>query len=192
MGDSWLSTLNLRFSQKEKSWGQPNSVLPLVYPNPTINFNGPSYNENRTISFQVPVWASKRVAVAAIITGHSGCEFEPTSHHFVVNGRDFNTSAPEFRDRYMEAGSPLGCAEKTNRGAVPNEHGTWYYGRNGWCDGEDVKPMLFDITTTLGSDPEKGTHDLRYYAFSYGPNGVEPNQNGCAGNIQMSSYLLFW
>ena len=44
---------------------------------------------------------------------------------------DYNTSAPEYADRFMEAGTALGCADKTARGMVPNEHGTWYFGRNG-------------------------------------------------------------
>ena len=36
------------------------------------------------------------VRVAAIITGHNGCEFQPTSHHFVVGGVDFNTSSSKY------------------------------------------------------------------------------------------------
>ena len=29
------------------------------------------------------------------------------------------------------------CAQ-VREGIVPNEHGTWQYGRNGWCDGQQV------------------------------------------------------
>ena len=44
----------------------------------------------------------------------------------------------------------LGCDRKFLRssrraqvreGIVPNEHGTWQYGRNGWCDGQQVRPV---------------------------------------------------
>jgi hypothetical protein len=97
---------------------------------------------------------------------------------------------------------------------VPNEHGTWYFGRNGWCDGQDVKPVIWDVTaaTNMGEVGEaseartgstgggagKGAsappHNfLRYYALSYDvgqPNA--PNDKGCGGTIDMSSYLLFY
>jgi hypothetical protein len=75
-------------------WGQPLHVEPLVYPNTGVLFTGPAYNANRTVTFTPPA-GTTRVAVAAFITGHSGCEFRPTSHHFVLNerpGADFNTS----------------------------------------------------------------------------------------------------
>lgn len=29
-------------------------------------------------------------------------------------------------------------ALQVREGFVPNEHGTWQYGRNGWCDGAEV------------------------------------------------------
>jgi|ERR1712216_812102 len=192
-GDHWLQTLNLRFTKsKPSSLGQPRAVVPIVYSNMGEGFNGPNYNLNRTIHFSSPLAETHRVAVGAIITGHSGCEFQPTSHHFVVNGHDYNTSSLEYRSRFMEAGSALGCAEKTILGAVPNEHGTWYYGRNGWCDGQDVKPLVWDITDSIPNIKE-GVHSLRYYALSYAngdPN--KPNENGCSGIILLSSYLLFW
>lgn len=35
-------------------------------------------------------------------------------------------------------GTQWGCADKVPQGSVPNEHGTWMYGRNGWCDGQEV------------------------------------------------------
>ena len=90
----------------------------------------------------------------------------------------------------MEAGSELGCADKAGRGAVPNEHGTWYYGRNGWCDGQDVSPLVWDVTA---SAPAGQAATLRYYARSY-PVGKpdQPTEDGCHGTITMSSYLLFW
>ena len=25
------------------------------------------------------------------------------------------------------------------QGSEPNEHGTWQYGRGGWCDGQEVR-----------------------------------------------------
>lgn len=44
------------------------------------------------------------------------------------------------------SGTPLGCTTLVKEGAVPNEHGTWLYGRGGWCDGLQVNPWRIDIT----------------------------------------------
>ena len=43
-------------------------------------------------------------------------------------------------------GTALGCAMRVGEGAVPKEHGTWLYGRGGWCDGLQVDPWRIDIT----------------------------------------------
>ena len=110
----------------------------------------------------------------------------------------------------MEAGSELGCATKTGRGALPNEHGTWYFGRNGWCDGQDVKPLVWDVTSAVnlnlnlslslslgglpGSGAGAGANTLRYYAQSF-PDGeppTRPDDKGCAGNIDMTGYLVYY
>lgn len=48
--------------------------------------------------------------------------------------------------RWESLGSALGCAMRVKDGAVPNEHGTWLYGRGGWCDGLQVNPWRMDIT----------------------------------------------
>ena len=193
-GDDWLMSLTLRFTTDAGplGLGQPSSVVPIVYPGHGSDssqpghydggFSSPAYNANRTIQFGSQ--GAKHAAIAAIITGHGGCEFVSTSHNFTVNGQSFSTLSPEYADRFMQAGTEFGCANKTIRGAVPNEHGTWYYGRNGWCDGEDVKPLVWDITGALASS---GSNTLNYHALSY-PGG----ENGCKGDIDMSSYLLFW
>lgn len=46
----------------------------------------------------------------------------------------------------VTSGSPLGCTTQVKEGAVPNEHGTWLYGRGGWCDGLQVDPWRVDVT----------------------------------------------
>lgn len=43
-------------------------------------------------------------------------------------------------------GTALGCTMRVKEGAVPNEHGTWLYGRGGWCDGLQVSPWRTDVT----------------------------------------------
>lgn len=62
-------------------------------------------------------------------------------HTLQVNG------GKEFVVDFPTAGTQFGCADAVPNGSVPNEHGTWMYGRNGWCDGQQVRlhtGMLFD------------------------------------------------
>lgn len=67
-----------------------------------------------------------------LITGHgsdvNGCgEFCPIKHEIDVGMNDSKyTSTLEF----SQAGSLWGCWNKTDSGAMPNEHGTWLYGES--------------------------------------------------------------
>ena len=47
------------------------------------------------------------------------CEFAPTSHHFLINGKYDNVLS------FDQAGTPTGCADVVSEGGIPNEHGTW-------------------------------------------------------------------
>ena len=175
----------------------PMSNLPIVYVNPSEIFSSSSYNINKTFAFMIPS-GTKRVEIASLITGHSGCEFVSTSHSFVVNGHEKNqhsTNDATYYDRYMQAGTAFGCANKIVKGATPNEHGTWYFGRNGWCNGMDVAPLRWDITKDIDWS-ESGlakTQHLQYKALAF-PNGASSNGTdaGCAGNIRQSSFLVFY
>lgn len=51
-----------------------------------------------------------------------------------------------------QSGSPLGCTTWVKHGAIPNEYGTWLYGRAGWCDGLQVDPWRTDVTNQVAVD----------------------------------------
>lgn len=90
---------------------------------------------------------ARRVAIVALISGHGAdsnqcAEFCNMTQTFFVNNNPYRWVADD-------AGTPLGCTTKVPDGAVPNEHGTWLYGRGGWCDGMPVQPVSFDITDSL-------------------------------------------
>jgi len=83
------------------------------------------------------------------------------------------------------AGTQLGCTEQVVNGSEPNEHGTWFFGRNGWCDGQDVRPWTIDISTLLKAP---GDVNIIEYAGLYQGDTPDPTSN--PGQILMSSYLV--
>ena len=174
----------------------PFAATPIVWPdNSEDSFNGPDYNENRTINVTVPVPSqTKRVIIVAIISGHGGCEFVPTSHSFLVNGQSFNTTTVAY-DRFMLAGSAEGCTKQVKYGSIPNEHGTWYYGRNGWCDGQDIPPLEWDVTKALAGGDVTAMpkiFQISYKALSYAVGGGLPSEGGCGGHIIMNAQVAFY
>lgn len=149
----WVVSLNLRF--KVGNWtASPGNVtasnevllrpfsLRSLFTGGTFNKH---YNERyQPVNFLIPP-STKKVELYAVITAHgydnNKCgEFCVTSHFFLFNNIFNNTLT------FDSAGSPLGCTTWVKGGAVPNEYGTWLYGRGGWCDGLQVDPWRLDIT----------------------------------------------
>ncbi len=112
-----------------------------------------SYTEPATV--EIPADATK-VGLATVITGHGmsdpgNCaEFCDMDHIFTVNEASDEEVVVDFPD----AGSTWGCLEQVAEGTVPNQYGTWWYGRGGWCPGKHVPVELHDITAlvTPGED----------------------------------------
>lgn len=77
---------------------------------------------------------------------------------------------------------------QVEEGVEPNEHGTWLYGRDGWCDGQDVHPWLADVSADL-KPPEAGPNVIEYKGLYQG-HDPSPRQN--AGYIMQSSTLSFF
>ncbi|XP_062321333.1 uncharacterized protein si:dkey-256h2.1 [Osmerus eperlanus] len=184
----WVVSLNLRFSHINQTGNPRDKLYPFkllsLYRGGTFD---KSYNKKyEPIKFTVPA-STKKVELYSVITGHgsdeNGCgEFCVTSHHFLVNGVFNNTRI------FDSAGSALGCAMRVGEGAVPNEHGTWLYGRGGWCDGLQVNPWRINITNQVDiSGYEANT--LLYFGL-YG--GKDPNPARDPGYIVMFSYLVFY
>ena len=175
--------------------GLPFAMRRLEWPNTATKFNSAAYNENRTLSFSAPA-GTARVTLRALASGHGNCEFLPTSHHYALASADgaralaVNSSAVAAA-QFMAAGSALGCTEFVPDGALPNEHGTWYYGRNGWCDGMDVKPLEWDVTAGVDLDPS-AVNTITYHALSYAVGGGHASDEGCGGYILLSNSLAFY
>lgn len=143
-------------------------------------------NSNSAITFATPANLTK-VLLAAVITGHgddnNGCgEFCVTSHHFVINGHEHSI-------RFSEAGTPLGCANAVRTGVEPNEHGTWVYGRDGWCDGREVHPWVWDVTADLYSAASGKLNTITYFGWF---EGHTPDPTSPGAYIIMYSHLTFY
>lgn len=177
----YLVTLKLRFSNRAKG-ARPVELIPL--------WRGGDWNDGYNATKQpldvaVPADA-KKVELAFIVTGHGGvagtncAEFCDHQHRFTVNGAPFAKTFPE-------AQSFSGCAERVDEGVTPNQFGTWYYGRGGWCPGHDVPPVVFDVTSSV----TKGANNTLTYSTTYNNAPLTAGQ-GAQGNIVLSSWLVIW
>ena len=149
ISDPWEVTLSLRFSNQGKA-ARPVETTPLFAGQYTFD---ESYNANYPpITLPVPADAVK-VELATVLTGHgmsppaNCCEFANTDHHFIVNGIDNVQDFPIVDDQ-------RGCMGRIDEGTVPNQYGTWWYGRAGWCPGKHVEMVMTDVTdeVNLGED----------------------------------------
>ena len=143
---------------------------------------GSGYSDKyEPIDILIPLTAVK-VEVWAIITGHGmatyNCaEFCDHRHTFTVNGEHFQKGHPE-------VGNSQGCIGQIENGMVPNQGGTWWFGRGGWCPGQQVDPWTADVTDVV-TPGETAT-------ISYqGTLGSATPPDG-AGNIRMVSYLIVY
>ena len=131
---------------------------------------------------EIPSTATK-VELATVISGHGqvspgNCaEFCVTEHHFSINGS-------ETVIELSNAGTETGCMDMVDQGVVPNQYGTWWYGRSGWCPGWEVPVERFDVTAQVSPG---STATIEYAGFKDG----EP-YTGSGANIVMTSWLTIY
>ncbi|XP_031135328.1 uncharacterized protein LOC116036042 isoform X1 [Sander lucioperca] len=189
----WIVSLNLRFSVSNRTvfCVADHSVKKLRPFKVMSLYSGGTFNKNYNMRYQptkVSVPAStKKVELYAVITAHGyddkKCgEFCITSHNFLINEVFNNTLT------FDSAGTPLGCTLQVKDGAVPNEAGTWLYGRGGWCDGLQVDPWRTDITKQLNMSKFESNTVVYFGLFE----GKDPNPSRDPGYIIMSSFLVFY
>ncbi|GAU88643.1 hypothetical protein RvY_01302-2 [Ramazzottius varieornatus] len=177
--DPWYPILNLRFAepldwlkaQRGDGGLYPDHIEPIFIGSETFDI---SYNTKwPPYHFHVPTDV-RRVTTYALITGHGSdnnncAEFCVTSHNFLLNEANLNSRI------FTNAGTPQGCAHRVKFGVEPNQHGTWLYGRNGWCPGENVAPWTLDITDQVLFGQE---NRIRYYGHY---NNTDPNPTANPG-----------
>jgi len=158
--------LSLRFSDQGKETRPEQTVY--LFSGGTINS---TYNDAREpVEVEIPADASK-VELATVISQHgadgNNCgEFCDLCHHFTIDGDE----ADEIVRCFPEATAPTDCMDRVSEGTVPNQYGTWWYGRAGWCPGKEVPTVTHDITdqvtpgqtasiTYKGLDPRGDPYD---------------------------------
>jgi hypothetical protein len=170
--------LSLRFSNQGKG-RRPVSATRLAQGGPFSS----TYNDLRApITVPIPASAT-RVELVVNVTGHgagtnSCAEFCNHQHEFTVDGVSTLIEFPE-------AGNDDGCVDVgiANQ-ATPNQWGTWWFGRGGWCPGQPVLPQIVDLTSqvTPGQDAT-----IEYRGLFQG----ETPPDG-AGDILLESWLVVW
>ncbi len=174
---AYLSRVDFRFSNQKKGY-RPTAA--------TYLFSGGEFNALYNGKYQ-PIEvdiskSAKHVELWALITGHGGAaqncaEFCRHQHEFTTNGKAHTKDHPL-------AQKQDGCIDEVDHGMVPNQGGTWWFGRGGWCPGQQVVPYVVDVTADVNPG-EKTTVSYRGLL-----NGKEPPDN--AGSIVMSSYLVVY
>ncbi len=169
---------DLRFSNQGKD-ARPQTTE-YLFSGGTMNS---TYNDGREpIEVSIPAEATK-VELATVISQHgadgNNCgEFCDLCHHFTVDG----DSSAAVVHCFPEATATTDCMERVSEGTVPNQYGTWWYGRAGWCPGKEVPTVMADITDQVTPGQ---THSITY-------DGLTPSGNAYDGsaNIRMRSWLV--
>ncbi|MBM4377431.1 MAG: hypothetical protein FJ095_20315 [Deltaproteobacteria bacterium] len=174
---AYLSRVDFRFSNQKKGY-RPTTAHPLWGGGA---FNSMYASTYTPLELDIPATA-KRVELWALITGHGGAtkncaEFCDHQHEFTVNGNVHLKAHPESTKQD-------GCIAEVDDGMVPNQGGTWWFGRGGWCPGQQVKPYVVDVTAEV---PAGGKATVSYRGLL---SGATPPDN--AGDIVMSSHLVVY
>ncbi len=141
------------------------------------------------VTFDLPA-GTTRTELVAVISGHGSgttaencAEFCDHHHEFTVNGTPFTKTHPEVNTWF-------GCADQVAAGVVPNQFGTWIFGRAGWCPGLDVAPWVVDVTGAVTA----AGNTLSYRGLFQGGDYVPTYTGGGDYNpeIRMSSWVVFY
>ncbi len=138
-----------------------------------------------------PPEGTTKVELAGVVSGHGfgadtlNCaEFCDHQHQFTVNDGEPVTKT------HPEAGTPMGCADQVAIGTVPNQSGTWVYGRSGWCPGMEVPVWRNDFT---GDVDLSGSNTLSYLGLVRGEVYHPSYTSGTfRPRVDMRSYLVYY
>jgi hypothetical protein len=168
--------LSLRFSNRGKGL-RPKSVQLLW----TGGGFAPGYDSlhlDQTVSIAP---TAKKVELWTLITGHGSADGTQCAE-FCNHQHRFSIGAQSWQKDHPAAQLQQGCVGETANGMTPNQGGTWWFGRGGWCPGQQVDPWSVDITAAA---PAGSTQTIRYQGLYQ--NQTPPDGNG---NIHATIYLV--
>lgn len=162
-------TLSLRLSNGHKA-ARPAQTIGLW--SADVPFDAAYDSAFLPVTVDIPADAEK-VELVTMITGHGtsdpgNCaEFCDTTHTFHVNGTANARSFAQIENLQE-------CMDQVAQGTVPNQYGTWWYGRAGWCPGREVPWERIDVTDQvfLGGQNEI-TYDGLYQGQPYPGGGSQ-------------------
>ena len=184
-GDYYVNNLDFIFVKKNDT--AKNTLTPLFNQREQFDETYNSHFEPMKIEISGNV---KKAKIFAFITGHGNqseeancAEFCPFESVFTVNGTDFKI-------RFDKAGNSDGCFEEVKNGVVPNQYGSWPYGRAGWCPGQNVTLIEADVSEALVS----GENTFSYAAYLDGEvyEPVVTDESGYRAEIYLSSFLSLY
>jgi hypothetical protein len=151
----------------------------------TTLFSGSGFsttsNESYTpIEITIPA-SSKKVELAYVISGH-GMADPGNCAEFCVTDHDFGVNGTNNRISLSDAAVQYGCMEQVSEGTIPNQYGTWWYGRSNWCPGREVQLKTIDITDQVTAGE---TATFSYAGFFNG--GA---YSGGGASIRLKSWLV--
>lgn len=141
------------------------------------------------VTFDLPA-GTTRTELVAVISGHGSGTTEENCAEFCDHHHEFKVNGTPFTKTHPEVNTWFGCAEQVAAGVVPNQFGTWIFGRAGWCPGLDVAPWVVDV-----SDHVTPTGNaLSYRGLFQGGDYVPIFTGGGDYNpeIRMSSWMVFY
>jgi hypothetical protein len=167
--------LSLRFSNQKKA-AKPTST--------TFLWSGGDFGSgydalHPPVDVPIPATA-KKVQLVTVVTGHGSgtnqcAEFCNHQHQFTINGASF-------LEEFKVVGNQKGCIDNVDKGMVPNQGGTWWFGRGGWCPGWGVDPWVQDVTDKVKPGE---TAKLSYKGLYAGATPADGS-----GNIDVTSWLV--
>ena len=183
----YLLTLDLRFSNRGSG------VTPFAR---EFLWSGGAWDENYTsnhapIAFTPPA-GTRKVELVAITSGHGfGADTENCAE-FCNHQHKYTVAGQSWMQEFPMAGDALGCADQVAEGTVPNQAGTWPFGRGGWCPGKEVDPWVVDITDAVDLSGENTiTYEGLFEGAPFVPDYNVANSTGFPGRIDLATYLVY-
>lgn len=172
------TSLSIRLSNKKKGYAPAQATF--LYAGGAFDSK---YDNNRNpISVMIPSNA-KHVELWSIITGH-GQDMTTSCSEFCNHQHQFTVGGSKHLLEFPMAGNDDGCIATVATGTTPNQGGTWWLGRGGWCPGGAVTPWVVDVTKDVTPGQTTTIDYQGMYANATPPDG--------SGNIDMISYLAVY